>query len=424
MRRPLALLLLALCACPLALASQATRDFQKKWAESAGLDEAKKRQLLDDLTAADKTDESAKLLLAVAANENEDAQVTECALRHLAELDGQPGDAWVKDQVVKAHAWGERALLVRALSYRKSDEALKPLAGALHDKQWQVQAAAIEAIARHRVNEAIEALVAGFEKLDLKDDSARRLAGDYKDALERLTGEKLSTATDWKNWWGAHAADFKISGADVPSKQRKEDVTVERAPQLFDEVLSRRVIFILDISGSMQIQTGAAKSKDAPGGLTRFECMRREAKRVVAELPAGAHFNLIAFSDAVLPWQPKMQTAAESTKKKATAWIEALKPEGETNSYGALEAAFKDKDVDTIYFLSDGFPTNGKVIDFTKICGEVQKWNATRNVRVNTIAFLAGDGKALKIQEGDKSLPKKFMSQLAEQNGGVYKVVE
>lgn len=425
---PLALLLalVALTLAPRAAraASAAARDFQKRWQE-AGSSEDRKRAALDALAQADKTEEAAKLFLTIALNDNEEANVIEAALRDLAALEGHPGDAWILDQLAKSQKWPERALLVRALSYRKSDETLKPLATALKDKQWQVVAAAIDGIAVHRVKEAIEPLIAAFEKLDQKDDGGKRLSGDFRDALARLTGEKLSSAQDWRNWWAAHEKDFKVPGGQAtPKGEVKEWITAERAPQLFDEVLSRRVIFILDISGSMQIPTGALKSKEWPQGLTRFEAMRREARRVISELPTGAHFNVIAFSDAILPWAPKMQIASEEKKRTATKFVDGLRPEGETNSYGALEAAFRDKEVDTIYFLSDGFPTGGKIVDFTKICNEVAKWNGTRKIRIHTIAFLAGDGKPLKIEEGDKSMPKAFMSSLAEQNGGHYRIVE
>jgi hypothetical protein len=405
-------------------ASAAVRDFQKQWAE-AGQDEEKKRAALDALFAGDKSEEAAKLFLAVAANEQEEATVVDAALRHLAGLEGQPGDAFLLHTLEKSTRWTDRALVVRALSFRETDATIAPLSAALKDRQWQVVAAAIEGIARHRVKEAIEPLIAGMERLDAKDDASRRLAGDYRDALERLTGEKLSTAQDWRNWWSAHAKDFKIAGGAVEARRKSgEHVTEERAPRLFDEVRSRRVVFILDISGSMTIPTGALKSTAAPQGITRFEAMRREARRVVEELPTGTKFNLIAFSSDVLPWSPKLQVASDAKKKEAQKFIDRLEAKGETNSYGALEAAFRDREVDTIYFLSDGYPTAGKVTEFTRICAEVGKWNATRNVRIHTIAFLAGDGKPLGIIEGDKSVPKAFMETLAEENGGVYRLVE
>lgn len=423
LRRHLAALLLGLLS--FAPAGSLMKDFQRRWAE-AGADDAKKKAALDALLEADKTKEAAEILLAVALSDAEDPTVIDLAIRHLAALEGHPGDAFVLQTLARSGKWQERAVMARAVSYRSSPAIVGPLSGALDDKQWQVAAAAILGLSRLRVKESVEALLSGFEKLDLGQESARRLAGDYIDALERLTGQKLATAQDFRNWWTQNKDRAKLDGAGDKAGPvtTREGVTAERAPRLFDEIRSRRVIFILDISASMQIPTGAAKDAKHPGGLTRFEVMRQEAKRVIEELDPDAKFNVIAFSDAALSWKPKLVVASESNKTAAHRFVDQLKPVGQTNSFGALEAAFADREVDSIYFLSDGFPTGGRITDYTKICAEVQKWNVTRNVRVHTIAFLAGDGTPLRINEGNKSMPKAFMSQLAAENGGHYKLVE
>jgi len=62
--------------------------------------------------------------------------------------------------------------------------------------------------------------------------------------------------------------------------------------------------------------------------------------------------------------------------------------------------------VDTIFFLSDGSPTVGKVIDQDEIRAEVKKANSVRKIVIHTIAI--GDFR------------KNFMKSLAKENGGVY----
>ena len=66
---------------------------------------------------------------------------------------------------------------------------------------------------------------------------------------------------------------------------------------------------------------------------------------------------------------------------------------------------FRNK-VDTIYFLSDGQPTVGKIVDQTEIRGLVRKVNSVRKVILHCIAI------------GD--FQKNFMKSLAQENGGVY----
>ena len=66
---------------------------------------------------------------------------------------------------------------------------------------------------------------------------------------------------------------------------------------------------------------------------------------------------------------------------------------------------FKNK-VDTIFFLSDGDPTVGKLVDKADIRRAVVRVNEVRKVTLHTIAI------------GD--FQKDFMNALAEENGGVY----
>ena len=415
-----AVALLLLTAAPVAFASSFAQEFERRWKEARD-DESAKCLILDDL-ARNGSRDAAEILVTIALCPGEPHAVIERALHAIASLEAKPGESHLRERLAKSPNWNERALIVRAIGLRRTEDAIAPLSSALADKSYQVVAAAIEGLKRHRTREAVEALIKGFETLKLPPDDAARIAGDYRDALFAITGERFATARDWRNWWTSRAQDWRApsgGGALVT----KEGITGEREPELFEDVGSRRVVFVLDTSGSMRIATGAAKSAEWPAGLTRFEVMRREARRVVENLPAGARFNLVAYANAAVPWKPQLVPANEANKRAAIAFIDRLKADGETNSKAALEAAFKDPQVDTIYFLSDGFPTVGE-LNYVSICNEVARWNAGRNVRVHTIAFLAGDGKPFGIVEGDKSMPKEFMRKLAEENNGRYRLVE
>jgi hypothetical protein len=96
-----------------------------------------------------------------------------------------------------------------------------------------------------------------------------------------------------------------------------------------------------------------------------------------------------------------------------------MKPIGMTNTYGALEAAFSDKAVDTIYFLSDGNPTTGTTVNHQEILTAVRRWNQGRNVHIYTIGLLVG-----KYGNEDHEKLKSFLKSLASQNGGECRVFE
>lgn len=420
--RRLWIFLLVLLALPAALRAQdVAKDFARLW-QDAGNDENKKREALDRL-AKEKSAEAARLLVGVTLMPNETGPIVDHAIARLAELEGTAADDWIREELTDAKHWADRVILVRAIARRTSTDAQKLLFKALKDKAWQVQTASVEGLKRHRTRETIETLLQTWEGLDQKKEESARIAGDIRDTVLVITSKDFLTVADAKSWWSANEKSWKPEKKGSDSIESSTSVTEERVPRLFDDIASRRVILVIDTSASMRVATGAAKSAKNPRGLSRFEVMRQEVKRVIEDLPPNTNFTLITFGDKVLPWKPHLVLANETNRRSATKFVDVLKPDGATNSYGALEQAFKCAEADTIYFLSDGYPTVGKT-DFNLILADVKKWNAIRNVRIHAIAFLAGEGKPLGIIEGDKSLPKEFMRRLAQENGGRYKLVE
>ena len=92
---------------------------------------------------------------------------------------------------------------------------------------------------------------------------------------------------------------------------------------------SKRLIYIIDVSGSMKepvdplkrktVITGRPAGADegpAPGK-TRLEVAQNELKRAVRNLPSDAYFDIIFFSHGARLWRPKMTKAALSEKKAA-----------------------------------------------------------------------------------------------------------
>jgi uncharacterized protein YegL len=75
--------------------------------------------------------------------------------------------------------------------------------------------------------------------------------------------------------------------------------------------------------------------------------------------------------------------------------VKGLTAGGATNLFDALERAHADPLVDTIYLLTDGAPTAGKLRDPDAIVAEVQRWHRTRRVTIHTIA-VGMDGALLK----------------------------
>ncbi len=157
--------------------------------------------------------------------------------------------------------------------------------------------------------------------------------------------------------------------------------------------------------------------------------------------------GIVAFATDLQPWKKRLVPANIVNKDAAKAFAKRLKPiggtesqdaaaaglsgsanleAGKTNTLKALLYAFGidpdhpppkatvtgfDKSsikrpLDTVYFLSDGRPSVGKIIEPMEILKEVRHYNETYRIVIHTVAI--------------GEFQKEFLRQLAEENGGVF----
>ena len=95
-------------------------------------------------------------------------------------------------------------------------------------------------------------------------------------------------------------------------------------------------------------------------------------------------------------------------------WVEKQKPLGGTNIYDSLELGFKiahrttgAPDLDTIFFLTDGKPTAGKIRDSQRILDVFRAWNETSHLTIHTIGI-------------GKDHDAEFLKELAKIGDGTY----
>jgi Mg-chelatase subunit ChlD len=121
----------------------------------------------------------------------------------------------------------------------------------------------------------------------------------------------------------------------------------------------RRVVFLVDMSGSMEFVDEKTPAPD------KWLGVRQTLAKIARSLPELEKFQVIVFAREAsfllgnegrwLSFDP--QTSVD----KITQALAATKPKGATNMYAALEAAFRLRadGLDTIYLLSDGLPNVG-----------------------------------------------------------------
>jgi len=315
----------------------------------------------------------------------------------------------------------------------------------LKDSNWQVRASAIAAIQVMRFKEAVQALI------DCMRDEKGRLRGDAYEVLKEITFTQFQDDADvWQKYWDRVKDRFVVPDlAKILEDRKKRKNQGNRYVSATAEFAgiptkSRKIIFVIDTSGSMETQV-VEIDRFREGGRSyrsfqRLEIVKQELIDTVASFDGTVQFNILAFASKCRWWKKGLVRSNILNKNSAQDFVKKLKPiggaaagfkarsglkgtavqEGKTNTYSALMAAlgasedpdediskktFKKK-VDTIYFLSDGQPTVGRVIDVAEIREMVRRVNQVRKVIIHAIAI------------GD--FQKTFMESLARENGGVY----
>lgn len=303
---------------------------------------------------------------------------------------------------------------------------------------WSLQKVACESLGLLRDGKTIEPLIRLFETRD-----GVLLEAIHK-ALIAITGEDFGTdAAFWRRWWDRAGAAFVVPTNEELAKKkavidannakykRKETRTYHTI-----DTLSKRLIFVIDVSASMgdkiTIPDSATKEQiEAFGDRVKMEIAKRELIALLGTLGNDVEFNIITFAGSAKPWQDSLVSASQRTAAiKFVSKLQPLKPSGgggrasgpttgddeqKTNTYAGILAAFGYADegspdwkkrgkVDTIFFVTDGLPTTGQIVDVPKMIDSVVEMNRSRGLTIHLVMF---DSDAARRLEG-----------LATRNGG------
>jgi hypothetical protein len=275
----------------------------------------------------------------------------------------------------------------------------------LSDENWSTRLIALRALESRRDPMVLGPIIARMPQ------EQGRMAIEFGETLFRLTGQTFGPrASSWERWLASTPADeieivpeAELETIVAATEERKLR-QISSAAFFGVRIESHRVLFILDVSGSMNEPMRAEYVGEL--GRPRIDVAKEELAQAIQSLDAGALFNIAPFSGGVDSWLEEGVVGADDySREDALVYIDRLGAAGGTNLYGSLEFAFDDPDVDTIFILSDGEPSVGDIIDPQLIREAIAERNATRNVVINTIAF----GADLQVLEW-----------LAEDSGGTH----
>jgi hypothetical protein len=277
---------------------------------------------------------------------------------------------------------------------------------------------------------ASEAAMAGALEKELarRNDDLKKAGRDLQ-----LRDKELDTARMYKEKWAASAArvealerELAVLNKSVTSLQADKRSLLTEATRARAETLrakaaaenrfagielkGRRVVFLVDMSGSMELVDEKTVAPD------KWREVRETVSRVMRSMPELEKFQVIVFSEEARyllagpgrdGW---FDYDAKASPDRALAALAKIKPQGGTNMYSALESAFllRPAGLDTIYLLSDGLPNLGAGLtaDEGRRLSEAERndrlgkhirrtlrldWNRARpgqpRVRINSIGF-------------------------------------
>ncbi|MCH2102162.1 MAG: VWA domain-containing protein, partial [Planctomycetes bacterium] len=302
-----------------------------------------------------------------------------------------------------------RQAAARALALKPGPGAVEQLTTLLGDDYLPVRLESARSLGAVRRADALEVLIQNVEH------ESRLTADLVQRTLAALTDQDFGpTVSTWTRWWNDHRENFTMPSAEVVAVRlidlRKPVESEERTGASFwgMPIVSRRVVFVLDTSGSMNQKFGQAARYGAKGA-TRLSAAKAQLIGALQMLPEGTLFNIITFDTRGDRWKDEMTVLGDTTRSEASQWVTALGTRGATNVFDALEKAFALENMDTLYLLSDGQPAGGKIDDPLLLRHEVHAWNATRRIPIHTIS-LGGDVALLR--------------RLAEDSGGIFRLVK
>ncbi|MFQ5505210.1 MAG: VWA domain-containing protein [Planctomycetota bacterium] len=297
------------------------------------------------------------------------------------------------------------------------------------ERIWQVRMTICDAFVQLKNRLSVPALIKGFSmEVGRGKQSNPILEAAFHDGLVMMTNKDLPEGAPhlWEDFWKKEGRDFRYvarrtKGAKKYTMAKKMSLGYVKYFNM--SIRSKRLIFIVDFSGSMAEKVSLADGYGRGKHEMKYLLVQRELEKVIRALPSDTICNVVFFNNEVSVWRPgdkgrpKLIKMTDDNKSSLLQYIWNTAPSGSTNVHGSLMTALGMADrgiydkyyktaFDTIYFLSDGGPTAGETTDTDEILRAVRKINKLRRVRINAIAF------------GDEKNNTTFLRRLAEDNGG------
>jgi HEAT repeat protein len=323
-----------------------------------------------------------------------------------------------------------------ALGLVKDAAATDALLAMLKGGTWRTQVAAVDALGLIRSKAAVGPLIDYLERAEGKPRE------DAKVALQKITGRTFGMRhEDWRGWWEGAENGFtvppEVDPKTVEAKEKEVSDGYGRTHKVTEyhriKTYSKRLLFVLDVSSSMREVIRVKRGYDAVDkrfqASPKIDLARYELKSVLKTLDKDTWFNVVCFETEINPWKKEPVLATDSSVAEAMQWVERQKPRdgmssgkggksgpeldengwqlGRTNTYGALKFVYgrptkpgrgvtgnpkPSGNSDTVFFLTDGVPTEGETTNIEEILADVRLWNKSARLTIHTIGMSETNG--------------------------------
>ena len=258
---------------------------------------------------------------------------------------------------------------------------------------------------------AVEAMI---ERLGRAEGLSKHVLGL---GLFDLTGEQLGDDPEnWRGWWDARKDGFTFKDKAPPEKKTKKkkskkkkgdkdeklpgegdkkegDGRVETGKEAKTRVRfhgipihSDRLLFAQDVSGGMN----SPMDKDDSDSPSRMIYSAQELKRVLKALDDDVWTNVCFFATEYT-FTAERLFPIKRAREKLIAFVDekSVTPKGRaigrSNLYDTLAVAFEDPEIDTVFFLSEGGPTEGQFLRTARFMRHLGRINVYSRVRVHCL---------------------------------------
>lgn len=300
----------------------------------------------------------------------------------------------VLGKIVRGNDYLLALTAIELLLTYEEPSAQQEMLDSLKVKDWRIKVTLLDIFRKKQEKSVLLPLV------EMMDREEGRVLNDLIDTLHFISEKKFGTdSVKWRQYLAGELPEESLEGKSVPL--------------YFDiAVYSKKVVFVVDISYSMSWGD-------------RRGIAEKNLNQTLNRLNKDVEFNLILFGDQVHLWKPKLTLKNDRYVRQALSVLSQAPLKPGTNTYGALEAALQQQGVDTIFFLSDGYPTFGPYRKPEEVLQEITKQNQQKKIRINTVGiFRGGPPAGYEDSEPDKEELKTFMRQLAQANFGTYRFIE